>query len=157
MVGGCFSPARTAGKLAPKASKANRERRGSIETRDSILIVFSLQIASLSLATRRQAATAALIFWTLHSFTVERSINASLYFGTTEGRIQANKRSAAFMPLHGQNSWRREKFGNARFSTLKRRPPSAVLLRRTGKRRAPAGRFAPNQSSALRLLCDAAR
>ncbi len=30
------------------------------------------------------------------------------------------------MPLHGQNSWRREEFGNARFSMLKRR-----------KRRAP--------------------
>src|SRR5437870_4119115 len=25
------------------------------------------------------------------------------------------------MPLHGQNSWRGEKFGNARFSMLKRR------------------------------------
>ena len=44
------------------------------------------------------------------------------------------------MPLHGENSWRREKFGNARLSTLKRRPPSAVLLRRTGKRRAPIQR-----------------
>ena len=36
------------------------------------------------------------------------------------------------MPLHGQNSWRREKFGDARFSMLKRRPPSAVLLRGRG-------------------------
>ena len=34
---------------------------------------------------------------------------------------QAGRLVTAFMPLHGQNSWRREKFGNARFSMLKRR------------------------------------
>src|SRR2546422_2796472 len=41
--------------------------------------------------------------------------------------LAPKRTGAAFMPLPGQNSWRHEKFGNARFARLKRR-----------KRRAPA-------------------
>src|SRR5437016_7956468 len=55
------------------------------------------------------------------------------------------------MPLHCQNSWRREKLGNVHFSILKRRPPSAVLLRRTGKRRAPL--HSPGNPSTSGLAC----